>query len=405
MLRRVGDVSPLFVDSVLAIALATVTLIELSTFRNCPCVASSQFAWSAVFMLAQTLPLALRRRYPFGVVLAVGVSAIVYDALDIPPDPKTAVFPLLVALYTAAAYARRDRALAVGVITAAALVVLNLPAVAGARDFGDIVQPFVMVGGAWVLGENTRARLRQRELLRERAERAERERAEQAKIGALEERARIAREIHDVVAHSVSVIGIQAGAARRSIDEHPERAKGSLTAIEEVSREAMAELRRALGVLRTQRDEAELTPQPGLGVLEELVDHFRLSGLDVEVSTVGEPWRLPFGLDLAAYRVVQEALTNTLKHSEAGVAKVRIDYRPDGLELTIEEEGGSRGSRSVADEGVVNRTHVPRISSGHGLLGMRERVAMFGGTLDAGHGSEGFIVTARFPMASAGEAR
>ena len=402
MLRRFRDLSPLFADSALAVALATVTLVELWTFRDCPCVSSSQFAWSAVFMVTQTLPLALRRRYPFGVALAVGVSAVVYDSLDIPPDPKTAVFPLLVALYTVAAYARRDRALIVGAITAAALVVLNLPAVAGARDFGDIVQPFVMVGGAWVLGENTRARLRQRELLRERAERAERERAEQAKIGALEERARIAREIHDVVAHSVSVIGIQAGAARRLIDERPERAKESLTAIEEVSREAMGELRRALGVLRAPKEEAELTPQPGLGVLEELVDHFRLGGLDVEVSTEGEPWRLPFGLDLAAYRIVQEALTNTLKHSEAGGANVRIDYRPDGLELTIEESGRMGGRDPAAGREAI---HVSSLSSGHGLLGMRERVAMFGGTLDAGEGSDGFVVTARFPVASAGESR
>jgi signal transduction histidine kinase len=373
-------------------------MVELWTFRDCACVSPSEFGWSAFFMLALTLPLAVRRRYPASVVVAVGAAAIVYDALDIPPDPKTAVFPLLVAVYTAAAYARRDRAFVIGGITAAALVVLNLPAIAGVRDFGDIVQPFVMLGGAWILGENTRSRLRQREFLRERAERAEREREEQARIGALEERARIAREIHDVVAHSVSVIGIQAGAARRLIDERPERAKESLTAIEEVSREAMGELRRALGVLRTPTDTAELTPQPGLGVLDELVDHFRLGGLDVQVAIDGEPWRLPFGLDLAAYRIVQEALTNTLKHSRAGAATVRICFRPDGLEVTIEEHpviaGVERGRREAVSD--------PALSGGQGLLGMRERVAMFGGTLDAGPGGDGFVVTARFPMTSTG---
>ena len=219
-------------------------------------------------MVALTLPLAVRRRYPAGVVIAVGVAAIVYDALDIPPDPKTAVFPLLVAIYTAAAYARRDRAFVIGGITAAALVVLNLPAIAGVRDFGDVVQPFVMLGGAWVLGENTRSRLRQREYLRERAERAEREREEQARIGALEERARIAREIHDVVAHSVSVIGIQAGAARRLIDERPERAKESMTAIEEVSREAMGELRRVEPTTGDVLQRLEMPPGTGISGLE-----------------------------------------------------------------------------------------------------------------------------------------
>jgi signal transduction histidine kinase len=392
--RRLRAIDPVVSDVCLAVALAAVTLIELWTFRDCACVSGPEFAWSAVFMLALTLPLALRRRFPLGVALVVGVSATVYDALDIPPDPKTAVFPLLVAVYSVAAYATRRRAWIAGAITAAAVVVLNLPSIAGARDFGDVVQPFVMLGGAWVLGENTRSRLRQRELLRERAERAEREREEQARIGALEERARIAREIHDVVAHSVSVIGIQAGAARRLVEDDPDRAKASLTAIEEVSREAMGELRRALGVLRTPSDAAALTPQPGLGVLDDLVEHFRTSGLDVVVTTRGDPRRLPFGLDLAAYRVVQEALTNTLKHSTAQAAQVHIDYRPDGLELTIEEDTGARRSsieRAQADEGP---------SGGHGLVGMRERVAMFGGMLEAGEGSDGYVVRALFPIGS-----
>jgi signal transduction histidine kinase len=394
LIRRIRTIDPIVSDSCLAIALAVVTLVELWTFRDCSCVSGPQFSWSASFMLAQTLPLALRRRSPLGVALVVGISAIVYDALDIPPDPKTAVFPLLVAVYSVAAYATRRRAWIAGAITATAVVVLNLPSIAGVRDFGDVVQPFVMLGGAWALGENTRSRLQQREFLRERAERAEREREEQARIGALEERARIAREIHDVVAHSVSVIGIQAGAARRLVEDEPDRAKASLTAIEEVSREAMGELRRALGVLRAPGGAAELTPQPGLDVLDDLVEHFRTSGLDVVVTTRGDPRRLPFGLDLAAYRVVQEALTNTLKHSTAQAAQVSIDYRPEGLELTIEEDTGARRSS------VVPAPAGGDSSGGHGLVGMRERVAMFGGMLEAGPGSEGYVVRARFPIRS-----
>ena len=383
--QRLRGVNPLVVDVGLALALFGITLGETATLTGCSCVSTADTWWTVLFMALVTLPLALRRRYPFAVLCVIGAAKVLdSNILNIPPDPFTAVFPVLLAVYTCAAYARRSLAYIAGGVTLVALVVFNIPD--AGRDFGNFASQFVLIGGAWIVGPNPWYRRQQGALLRERAERAEQEREERARLAALEERGRIAREIHDVVAHSVGVVAVQAGAARAVVDRDPEQAREALAAIEGVSRETMSELRRLLGVLREPGEDAGLAPQPGLGRLGQLAEQFRRTGLQVEVTERGGRRDLLPGLDLSAYRVVQEALTNSLKHSGATVARVLVSYGADALDLEVSDEGGN-GDASRAPLG-----------TGQGLVGMRERVAMFGGTLQAGPTDGGFVVRARFPM-------
>ncbi len=394
-MRRLGALNPLVVDVGLALGLAAVTLIELLTARDCGCFTAAEGWWTAAFMLAETLPLALRRRYPFAVMQVVGYSAIVYALLQIPPDPYTAVFPKLLAVYTVSAYARREFAIVAAIIVVVALVVLNLPAIGGSPEFGDVVNQFVLLGGAWVVGENTRYRRRQAELLRERAEHAEREQREREHVAALEERGRLAREIHDVIAHSVSVIAVQAGAARAIAEQRPDRAREALGDIETVSKQTLAELRRTLGALRAPADVGTLDPAPGLERLDELVEQVRQAGVSVEVDRDGEPRALPSGVDLSAYRIVQESLTNAVKHAGPTTARVRLRYEPAWLEVVVDDDGPAPG-RAPGPNG----DEPP--GGGHGLLGMRERVSMLGGTFEAGPRGSGFAVRARFPLGEPG---
>lgn len=386
-----AGLNPLLVDSALALGLAAVTLIELATLRHAEGVSTADVWWSALFMLAETLPLALRRRYPFTVFAFVGTASILVDVLNVQPDPYTALFATLLSVYTVSAYADRRLALTAAAIVGVALVVLNMPPLVDDEDFASLLTQFALIGGSWVVGQNTRVRRRETELLAERAERAERERAERDRMAVLEERDRLAREIHDVIAHSVSVIAVQAGAARAIAEQRPDRAREALASIEQVSRETMVELRRALGAMRAPADEAALAPAPGLELLEDLADTVRRAGVEVEIAREGELGEVPAAVDLSAYRVVQEALTNTVKHAAPTAAHVLVRSRPEWLEVLIADEGPRPGTRP--DDGSAR---VP--SGGHGLIGMRERVAMFGGTFEAGPSGGGFAVRARFPL-------
>jgi signal transduction histidine kinase len=215
----------------------------------------------------------------------------------------------------------------------------------------------------------------------------EREREEKAHAAVAEERGRIARELHDVVAHSVSVMVVQAQAGPRLLNE-PEQARGAFRSIEASGREALVELRRLLGVLRTENEQPAVGPQPGLSSLESLLGQLREAGLPVELRVEGEPVQLSPGIDLSAYRIVQEALTNTLKHASGSQAEVTIRYGTSLLELEVVDNGlGSPAS--------VN-------GSGHGLIGMRERVALYGGLLEAGPGDVGgYAIRAQLPLTGA----
>jgi len=275
----------------------------------------------------------------------------------------------------------RGRLGLVVVLGGAAIVVYNDPDHAA----GEFIFVPVVFAIAWLGGFALRERAAQAEAAEQRARHAEREREENARRAVFEERVRIARELHDVVAHHVSMMGVQAGAARLVIDRDRAKAKEALSAIESSSRQAVAELHRLLGFLRQAGDRDDLAPQPGLSELPRLAASMSDSDLAVELSIEGEQRSLPATIDVSAYRIVQEALTNTLKHSAASRADVHVRYWPDELEVEIVDDGRPNGAS-------------PSASGGLGLIGMRERAALHGGQLSAGPlAGGGFAVKVRLP--------
>jgi signal transduction histidine kinase len=325
----------------------------------------------------------VRRIWPLTVLAIAFAGAAIVDLLT----GNFAPFAISLALYTAAAYGDRRRA--VRVVAVGALVTLLLIVHDAAYNIG-VVAILSFFAVCWVVGDNMRTRRAYLHSLEERAERLERERVEHARRAAAEEQARIARELHDVIAHSVSVMVVQAAAARDVFDSHPQRARTALGAIEETGREALAELRRLLGVVRLPGERGETyQPQPGLGQVGALVEQVRSTGLPVGLVVAGERHDVPVGIDLSAYRIVQEALTNTLKHARATRADVAVHYSPRELVVEVLDDGAGDGSPGSPN-------------GGQGLIGMRERVALYGGDLDAGHRNEGgFGVRARFPLEAA----
>jgi signal transduction histidine kinase len=240
-------------------------------------------------------------------------------------------------------------------------------------------------GAVWLAGNAIRDRQARAETLEERAAQLEREQVLELRVVLADERARIARELHDVGAHRVSVMVVQAGAARMLLGRQPERAGEPLLAVEASGREALGELRRLLGLLTNDEHEPELAPQPGLAQLDRLVERVGQAGLPVVVRRVGTARTLPPGLDLTAYRVIQEALTNALKYARGTPTEILIEHGERELRLEIQDAGGA--------------TAVDVNGTGRGLLGMRERVALYGGHLEAGHRPEGgFAVRARLPL-------
>ena len=360
-----------------ALVLFTFATVAAETFRR-----HGGAAW-VPFGVAAALPLLARRRYPLP-VLAVGTAATIAAVLI---WGAYAPFPAAIALYTVANRCERRPALAAGVVAVAAIG-LALWGQAG-WERGVIALgrslPFVV---AWVVGESIGIRRRYVEALEERAERLQRERAAEAARAVAEEQARIARELHDVVAHSLSVIVVQAAAAGDVFARRPERVREALRAIEQTGRSALDELRRLVGSVRGEA--VPYAPQPGLALLDELAERVRATGLDVLVSVEGSPRPLPAALELSAYRVVQEALTNTLKHANASRAEVLVRYADGELDVEVRDDG-----RGVQDEPVEER------HAGQGLVGMRERLGLLGGSFSAGPAEGGgFSVSARFPTAA-----
>ena len=302
------------------------------------------------------------------------------------PPPFAALVAGVVVFYSLGAHAE-DRA----ALTGAGIGVAGMWATVLAGDHID-VPSFLFSGGLivatpWLVGRSNRSRALRVELL-------EREQHQRERVAVGEERARIARELHDVVAHSVGVMVVQAQGAGRILDRDPERAREALAAIEQTGRSALEEMRRSLGVLRAQDDDAPLGPQPGIDALGALVEQARAGGLTVELVTEGEPAPLPAGVDRSAYRIVQEALTNTAKHAGPVHARVAVRYADNELQLEIADDGAGRRPANGAPDG-----------GGHGLVGMHERVALYGGELHAGHRPEGgFVVRASLPIGSASQA-
>jgi signal transduction histidine kinase len=344
--------------------------------------------------LFATVPLAFRRRWPLAVLCAV-MGAIALDSIVVGKAPQglEVLLPALVAVYSVAAHAELRRAL-VGFVVGFAGTVIEAALDPEVVTFGDLVVVegtfFVgLGGGAWLVGRYVRARRLEAERSAHRADRIEREQHELARAAVAAERGRIARELHDVIAHSVSLMGVQAGAVERVLERDPDTARKSLRSIQATARESVGELRRLLGILRTDEAPPGLAPQPGLNALASLLEESRRAGLPAELEIEGEPRALPPGVELSAYRVAQEALTNARKHAPGAPARVVVRYRPDELEVYVRNAAGP--ARNGADDAAGG--------SGHGLLGMRERVALYGGSLEARTASDGgFEVRARLPV-------
>jgi signal transduction histidine kinase len=341
------------------------------------------------------VPILFRRRYPmiaFWAVIAIGGAQVLLTSAVSPSD-----FAVPAALYALAAYRRRRISLiglGVSVIGAGVALARWVPAANRAQTswvnwifaYGVASSPMII---AWLLGDSMRYRRAYYLDLEDKARRLERERDQQAQIGAATERARIARELHDVVAHNVSVMVVQAEGASYALDSSPETTRRALGTIAETGRTALAEMRRLLGVLRSEAGAADRAPQPGVDQLEDLLEQVRAAGLAVDFTVQGVPVPLPQGMALAAYRIVQESLTNTRKHGGPRVsAQVSLHYGEDELRMLVRDDG--RGAAALTD------------GQGNGLTGMRERVAMYGGALHAAPRTEGgYEVEAVLPYRAA----
>jgi signal transduction histidine kinase len=348
----------------------------------------------ASYLEASRLPIALatcvmsvsliwRRRAPLGMAVAISVAAVLQAIVVPTPHPTSAPFIVwMIAAYSLGTHAPR-RSAAVGVVSMIACL-----------DFWAIVQHqgsefvflTVILAGFWCVGRLVRSRNRVAVELAERTRELEQEREEHTRLAVAEERSRIARELHDIVAHTLGVIVVQAGAERLHL-QNDSPIRDAFTSIESSGREALEEMGRLLGMLRVDGEAGMLAPQPGLARLDALLDSIRATGLDVELVIEGESRQLGPGADVSAYRIVQEALTNTVRHGTSEHARVRMCWEANALEI------------EVADDGVGPPPRQTR--SGHGLLGIRERVALYGGVLVTGRSDlGGFLLSARLPLAT-----
>jgi signal transduction histidine kinase len=430
LLRRVRELHPMVADGLLAALLTVIALPMLFLpSENFERLFATSFRdpglLGVALTLGQTVPLTWRRRAPYAVLAVTTAAATLHLALGFKPTFAEAA--MVVSLYTVAAHRPRRHALAAAAAFAAAMVGYGL--IAEARypsPLGDTLQSWVLIfiqfAAAFFLGDLQKRRQAYMAKLEALNTQLAEEQELRSRWAVAEERGRIARELHDVVAHSVSVMVVQAGAARRTLAASPDKATAALGQIESTGRQALVELRRLLGLLRDgdREDAAALAPQPSLAHLDSLAAAAREAGLPVEVAVEGEPRPLPAGVDLSAYRIVQEALTNSLKHSRSSRARILIRYGTDDLRLEIQDDGpAGDGDALPVGNGVEppSAAAVPfrpagspvgdpqgrRSGSGHGLIGMRERVALFGGTLETGtRPGGGYRVAAHLPLDGGG---
>jgi signal transduction histidine kinase len=349
-------------------------------------------AVAAAVLFVAVACLIWRRRAPLAVLVLVGSVYLAYEAVGY-ANVRALPFALLVVLYTVAV----RRPLAVSV-TAGVVLGLGVAVAAvvqpGALDEDDFVDQLVALAAAWTLGTGVRLNRIRTSLLEEKAVQLVRAHAVDTRMAVERERARIARELHDIVAHHVSVIVAQAGATRRVFDTQPEQARSALQSIETIGREAMTEMRRLLTVLRGDERGEDHVAAPGLGEMPALVAQMEQVQVPVDLAVRGTTRQLPPGVELNAYRIVQESLTNTLKHAGPTRARVVVHYGPDTLVLRISDEGRSGTAETTAKASVS--------ATGNGLAGMRQRAALLGGRLTAGPGPQGgFRVTAVLPVEAA----
>jgi signal transduction histidine kinase len=395
----------LAVDAALAVGVGLVQVVSLVVServgRSPDWRAPDALAW--LLLVAGPAALLLRRRWPLGVLAVTVACGLVYAARTYPEGPsQLATFP---ALWTVALTVPRRTAWLAAAATAVAAAGAELVLYGETMFDGEPLYAAVTVFAAMWWGESVRARRAYVAELRDRAERAERTRDEEARRRVDEERLRIARELHDVVSHTIGVISVQAGVAAHLLHRRPDKAADSLAAIRQASDEALGELHAMLGVLRDRDGDgggAPLAPAPGLAELDALVAQAAGTGLEVKVSLEGGPRRLPPAVDLAAYRVVQESLTNVVRHAGASRADVTVTHHDGVVEVEVVDDGNGddgNGVESASGRRATDPDRQGRSGSGQGIPGMRERAAALGGTLEAGPRAEGgFRVRATLPV-------
>lgn len=382
--RALLSSNPMVVDSAIALGLAALSMLA---FVGGSDDVGGSGALTAVLLLLESVPLVWRRRFPVAVLLIV-VGAMIVHLLIVPEgESLRGGLGVLVALFTIGERLERRISVALAVLTGAIVGVIFIAKEPIPSALQALIQTEVVFGVAWLVGDGARVRGLYTRAVEERASLLERERTERARTAVLEERERIARELHDAVAHHVSVIVIQAGGGLRALEGRPADARKALESINGSGREALTDMRRMLAMLGDQTDE----PMPGLDRLGDLLEQVRAAGLAVELSITGARPKLDVGLEASAYRIIQESLTNSLKHAGGGGrAHVTIRYEPTALHLSIDDERGPEARPSVEPA-----------HDGRGLVGMRERVALFRGTFTAEPTPRGFRVSALLPIAEA----
>jgi signal transduction histidine kinase len=385
-MSRYGSVAREYWFELLFALLAIAGILQLWVQRNSPGAPTTTLWFSIPAIAVLVLLLLGRRRFPFAApaaywILAAGLTFV--DGILIPHVDSLVVVGLATAFLLGNLRNARQAGLGLAIVLGCILIVVyNIPGSVSVSSYVFISLEFV---AAWVAGYALRERAKQAEAAEVRAVRAESEREAAARIAVAEERARIARELHDVVAHAVSVMVLQVGAVRHNLPEAPAEDRDALRSVERAGRTALAEMRRLLAAMRREGDEVEFVPQPGLEALHTLLDEVGRAGLPARLHVDGEPFPLPRGIDLSAYRIVQEGLTNALKHARASDADVTVRYRPDEVEIEIRDNGS----------GIA-----PNDGLGHGLVGVRERVKIYGGEMSAGKAAEGgFVLNTRLPIA------
>jgi signal transduction histidine kinase len=417
LLQRVSPDEWLVVDIVFAVAVFAVSLTVLLLGFHGHKVGEGRSeapTWLlAVFLAGSSLPIAVRRKRPLAVLGCVTVSLAAATALgqSFAPAPMISL-----PMYTVAATRSRNESLVALAAVELSLALSLGVALALRPTSGDVTFNILIAAAGWFAGDSVRARRAFARATVEQAEQLRHQEVERARRATVEERLQIARELHDVVAHSLAVIAVQSGAGRHVLDTQPEQARRALEAVETTSRSALDELRRVVGVLRTgEHGEPSLDPTPGIGDLPRLVEQVRAAGVPVQLELRGTEVPLPRSLELSVYRIVQEALTNVVKHAGPARAVVDVSFGPDAVVIDVVDDGGRSANGSTPSPPTAPplppgdasvRGPSPAGSEPphehHGIAGMRERTAVFGGSLVAGpdaHG--GFRVSARLPLGSA----
>jgi signal transduction histidine kinase len=385
-MSRIEAIAREYWYELLIVLLGIAGIAELVVSRDSPGAPASTLWFSIPAILVLLLPLFARRRFPFVGPASYWIIAAAITFIDgslLPFVSSLEVAGFAAAFLLGNLRDRRQAAIGLGLVVGAMeILVYNIPGHSLATWYVFIPLRFV---AAWLAGFALRFRAEQAEAAEVRAVRAESEREAAARIAVAEERSRIARELHDVVAHAVSVMVLQVGAVRHKLPDSLADQRNALTSVERAGRTALAEMRRLLAAMRREDEEVEFVPQPGLDGLNALLDQVERAGLAARLHVDGEPFPLPRGVDLSAYRIVQEGLTNALKHARASDADVTVRYRPDEVEIEVRDNG----------EGVATTDGL-----GHGLVGVRERVKIYGGEMSAGTAPEGgFVLSTRLPIA------